>query len=188
MVINIPVFSVNTLAMVLSMQQSYDKAINSMKSTYISSTGEVSGLQLSQVLAGSFLSCSCSSQLQSINLLSFPATPFPKAAADVYTTVDTMTAALLAVVIMTVYTVCVQDVPTSDLPFAYNSSVLGLHPTVQTLHHRTFSYTNPLLLNNYLLSITKKMMFKGEEVTPVAMPHVLLPRSACTAILYRSAV
>ena len=139
MVINIPVFPVNTLAMVLCMQQSYNKATTSSKSTYISFTGKVSGLQLSQVIAGFFLSSSCSSQLQFINLLSFPAKPFPQAAADVFPAVDTMTAALLAAVVMTMYTVCVQDVSTSDLPFAYNSSVLGLHPTVQTLHLRTFS-------------------------------------------------
>ena len=43
----------NTLAMVLCMQQSYNKATTSSKSTYISFTGKVSGLQLSQVIAGS---------------------------------------------------------------------------------------------------------------------------------------
>jgi len=84
-----------------------------------------------------------------------------------------MTAALLATVAMTMYAVRVQDdVPASDLSFAYNYSVLGL-PTEQTLLLCAFSYTTPLLLN-YLLSITKKRMFKGEEVTPVVMLHVLL--------------
>ena len=77
MVIYIPVFPVNTLAMVLCMQQSYNKAPTSRKSTYISSTGEVYGLQLSQVIAGSIFSSSCSSQFQSNNLLTFPAKPFP---------------------------------------------------------------------------------------------------------------
>ena len=47
---------------------------------------------------------------------------------------------------------------------------------------------HPLLLNNYLLSNTKKRMFKGEEVTPVAMPHVLLTTlSMHRHIVYRSA-
>ena len=87
-----------------------------MKSTYISSMDKVSGLQLSQVIAGFFLSSSCSSQLQSNNLLSFPAKPFPEAAADVNTAVDTMTAALLAAVAMTMYA--------SDLSLAFNYSAL----------------------------------------------------------------
>ena len=148
MVINISVFPVNTLAMVLCMQQSHNKASTSMKSTYISSVDKVSGFQLSQVLAGSFHSSSCSSQLQFINLLSFPAKPFPQAAVDVYTAVDTMTAALLAAVAMTMYSVCT-GCPTSDLSLASNFSVLGLHPTEQTQDICAFSYTTPLLLNNY---------------------------------------
>ena len=134
MVINISVFPVNTLAMVLCMQQSHNKASTSMKSTYISSVDKVSGLQLSQVIAGSFHSSSCSSQLQSINLLSFPAKPFPKAAAVVYTTVDTMTAALLAAVTMTMYAVCVQDVLLPIFPLPTTTPLLD-YPTVQTRYY-----------------------------------------------------
>jgi len=174
MVNNIPVFSVHALAMVLCMQQSHNKATTGSKSNYISSLGEVSCLQHSQVIAGSFLSSSCSSQLQFNNLLSSQAKPYPEAASDVSTVVVTMAAALLAAVTMTMYTVCVQDVPTSDLSFAYNYSDLGQLPTVQTQDLCAFSYATLMMLNNCLLSNTKKMMFEGEEVTPVVMLHVLL--------------
>jgi len=119
-------------------------------------------------------SSSCSSQLQFNNLLSSQAKPYPEAASDVSTVVVTMAAALLAAVTMTMYTVCVQDVPTSDLSYAYNYSALGQLPTVQTQDLCAFSYATLMMLNNCLLSNTKKMMFKGEEVTPVVMLHVLL--------------
>jgi len=181
--------------MVLCMQQSYDKATTSSKSTYISSLGEVSGLQLYQVIiAGSFLSSNCSSQLQSFYLLSFPAKPFPEAAADVSTAVVTMTVALLAAVTMTMYTLFVYKM-------SYFRSILCLQllrswttRTVQTLDLRDYCVlanllAHPLMLNNIcLMSLTKKKKFKGEEVTPVARPHVLLSTlSLHRHIVYRSA-
>ena len=65
--------------------------------------------------------------------------------------------------------------------------LLDYNPTVQTRYICVSSAT-PMLQNNYLLSYTKKMMFKGEEVTPVARPHVLLSTlSLHRHIVYRSA-
>ena len=72
----------------------------------------------------------------------------PQAAAGVHTAVDTMTAALLAAVAMTMYAVCT-GCPTSDLSLASSYSVLGLHTAEQTRDICAFSYTIPLLLNNY---------------------------------------